>query len=263
MITYKIVLIENQKAQFDIISNLFRNEPGSDINYEIFPKEKEFTLFIDSIKVYLNQYYKPEHNKSALLKIINMINNFKLNTQDNTEPNAFIIDHKLVGCHKSLSGIDLAIELRSNPGYKDQPMIFLSRTSRSDPKVMEGLPNLTGEHEWIPKGYAGKEILDEEYFKKKVLDIIPDLIKESMQKSVVNLMIALREKISLIFSMHNKRNLEKSREILDKYDHTKGENINYCLDKREKLINILKYAESNDLTIFEVAENFIKEIRSI
>lgn len=261
MSNYKIVLIENQKTQFDTISDLFRDKPGPNIHYEIFPKEGEFTLFIDNIKVYLNQYYKSEHNKSALKKLIEIIHNFKLDTQDNSEPDAFIIDHKLVGCHKSLSGIDLAIELRNNHGYQEQPMIFLSRTSKADPRVMEGLPHLSGVHEWIPKGYAGKEILDEEYFKNNVLDIIPKLINESLQRSVIDLMVSLQEKISLIFSRHQNKLSGDAKEILDKYDHTLQTNIFYCLDKKEKLKNILNYAESNDLTLFENADKFIKEIR--
>lgn len=185
MINYKIVLIENQKVQFDTISSLFRDRPGSNIHYEIFPKEKDYTLFLDCIKVYLNEYYKPVHNAFALKRLIDMIHNFRLD-QDNTEPHVFIIDHKLVGCHKSLSGIDLAIELRNNQGFKVQPMIFLSRTSKADPKVMEGLPHLSGIHEWIPKGYAGKEILDDEYFKKNVLNIIPGLIKKAGFNSYID-----------------------------------------------------------------------------
>jgi len=88
------------------------------------------------------------------------------------------LTHKLVGCHNSFSGISLAKELKNNRGF-NQHIMFLSRTSQLDKKVMEELEGLDSkEYDWISKGYAGKDILQKDYFKEKVIKIIEDKFRE-------------------------------------------------------------------------------------
>jgi len=177
----KIILIENQKTQFDKIVNFFSKYNG---NYFIYPNNSNYQEFTDRIRVYLNTNYYKELREKILTDIFKCIEEFK--------PDIFIIDHVLVGCYNASTGLDFALRLREN-GFQ-QPIIFLSRTLESDEKVMNELPKIGGNKIWVSKGYAGKEILQEEYFKKEVLEKIPSLLqKDEFDKIKLGIEIKINE----------------------------------------------------------------------
>lgn len=241
---YNIILIENQISQFWEIVKFFRPKDGDKIIYNIFPKEDDqFINFMDNIRVRLNLYYPDNIREKALQNILSIINTSNQIEGKSTQPDAFIIDHKLVGCHNSLTGIHLAKELRKQ-GYINQPIIFLSRTLESDSNVMEGRKTLMGSHIWIPKGYAGKEINDKDYFEKNVLAVIPELIK----KSGYMIYIDKLEKISRFPSMA--RYLDELKPIINSIKEK-----NEITDVHKKAIdNFLTLADEMDFSEPKIQE---------
>lgn len=251
----KILLVENQKCQFKIIIDLFKHNPGEEIEFDIFPQEKGYEDFIDNIRVYLNKYYKEEVRNKALDNVIAQISNFNANK----DLDFFVIDHKLVGCHYSFSGIDLAKELKKNYNF-NQFLIFLSRTSPLNEDVMNNLVELKEhvDYEWVSKGYAGKEILQPEYFNKEVKNRLIVLFKEHEEKSTANYMKNIYHKLLNLPSSHpgHFKDLDVLKSAFDYNNTTK---VKYICVNHEEIKNIYE-SYKDKLTDLNHAESFVKEL---
>ena len=88
-----------------------------------------------------------------------------------------IIDYILVGCSAGLTGIFLSEKLRGK-GITT-PIIFLSREKPNQPEITINLNKNLEPFKWIHKGYDGREILDEEYFKSDVIKEIEKCFRKS------------------------------------------------------------------------------------
>jgi len=172
----KILLVENQYLQFKKVAFMLRSE-----RFEVFPTGRKYISFINDVRIFLNERYgpldKPGKRATAYTNIVAALAGIK--------PDIFIIDQVLVGHHKALDGIHLVEKLRSI--YKEQPVIFLSRTANNDEHVMESLPKIGQPHVWINKGYFGEEILNKEYFDKYVLAKVKKLILNGFNSDIENL----------------------------------------------------------------------------
>ncbi len=141
----KILFIENQKTQFETITEFLTTSENkkngfekkqSEVEFDIYPKMDTYDDFIDNIRVYLNNYYNRKEVKvKAENNILNFINSYALNCENN-KFNFIIIDHKLVGCHNSKSGIHLAELLKIKNIYY-QKLVFLSRSTPNDKQVLK------------------------------------------------------------------------------------------------------------------------------
>ncbi|HLP14685.1 MAG TPA: hypothetical protein VK470_00425 [Bacteroidota bacterium] len=195
--TKLIILIENQVTQFIQIKKHLNNYgylvyPNiadeninkSDIDGE-FDADKtlrnisEYKHFMDLIRIYLSERYgglEPDSKRNVAFKNILDIIAVK-------KPALLIIDHILVGFHNAMNGIHLAIALR-DAGITI-PILFLSRTDANDIEVVNNLQNCIEPKLWVHKGYSGRKIFEDKYF-KIVVAAIDKLIIGVQNKSVKN-----------------------------------------------------------------------------
>ncbi len=164
----KILLVENQKFQFDKIIGF-----NCLIYYDLFPNENNFIRFIDNVRVWVNSEYFAGYRNNALKYIKDFIN------ENNIE--LIIMDHILGGAYHCLTGVDLAEEINRDKNIDDcMPVLFLSKTEQNEKHRMTKYENYKKKYpedictKWIHKGYFGDEILSEEYFEKM---IIPEIHK--------------------------------------------------------------------------------------
>lgn len=156
MKTHNILVIENQKSQFDKIAARLGE-------YTVFPEdEKDFSRVMGWVHVFLNKRYKHDRRTRMFAKLVEYIIDKRISL--------FVIDYKLTGCHDGQSGLSLAINLQSN--FSHILTIFLSRTVRNEPEIVDNLSSIL-KHEWVDKGYAGMSILEASYFERNVLAKIP------------------------------------------------------------------------------------------
>ncbi len=167
----RILLIENQYTQFRRIKTHLNNA-----GYTVYPTDEGgdlFNEFMDYVRIYLNHRYggiqEGSRRKKVFEKIVEKINDGDFD--------AFIIDYILVGCSAGLTGIFLAEKFRDK-GITT-PIIFLSREKSNQPEITNNLNKNLEPFKWIHKGYAGREILEDEYFRQNVIKIIEECIGKS------------------------------------------------------------------------------------
>lgn len=165
----KILLIENQITQFFKIRQQL-DEAG----FQIYPgkEEEEVKKFLDLVKIFLTRRYGDLEEGSRRSNVFSEI----LRIIKEEKPDIIIIDNLLVGYHNAENGIFLAKELRKF--RVAVPIIFLSRTEQNNIETMNNLQQITEPWIWIPKGYAGEGILEENYFKTHVINITPLLLEK-------------------------------------------------------------------------------------
>lgn len=169
-ISHKVLLVENQKKQFDLIrESLIRN------SIDVLPTEEQFSVFLSWVRIALNNRYKAPRQLEATEKIHEFIakNNVAL----------AIIDHNLIGMALSAqNGIDLAIEISSRKQTGSLPFLFLSRTQQSDKSVMSMLRKLKdfsgSSFEWMSKGYDTDLGLSAKYIEEEVIPCVQGLIEK-------------------------------------------------------------------------------------
>ncbi len=166
----RILIIENQFVQFKDIIKLLGNS-----GFDFFPDENTFVEYIDAVKIYLNPRYPIERRNSFLDKLIEMTTNFN--------PEILIIDHILIGAHDGEDGIDLALKFREK--NLNQPIIFFSRTEQNNIDVSFKLPKVSHNKEWISKGYSGADILEEIFFKERVIPKIESFLPKTLSEKII------------------------------------------------------------------------------
>ncbi len=215
-----ILVIENQYVQFCKIYG-YLNIAG----YKVYPesKEEDFIKFIDNVRVWINEQNKQTLKNKAIKIIKDYINENKIEL--------ILMDHILGGPHYCKNGIDLAIELDKDVKIKKLPIIFLSKTPNEDKERDTGFDvykegykeNGTETRKgdltyWIHKGYIGNRILEEAYFKQKVIKILPDYFVKTKEQE--NLVI-IKETLNFINQLDSDYLNEypiykKTKKILDK-----------------------------------------------
>ncbi|MET1260217.1 hypothetical protein ABV409_12785 [Flagellimonas sp. DF-77] len=171
----RVFVIENQYYHFKEIWQRLNEE-----EYDIYPtwstnrKHETFKEVIDLVRVYLNPRYIKSIRKNALEQLETTIKDFN--------PNLFIIDYILVGNYYGETGLDLALKLREL-GFQ-QPIVFLSNSEMKSAKVIGDYPKISGSKDWIYKGFAGKVVLEKEYFEKEIIPRLNELLKLDAAKSV-------------------------------------------------------------------------------
>lgn len=163
----RIVVIENQYTQFKKIRDYLSEY------YDVYPRKdlEEFKEFIDLVRVFLNPRYGNLEEDSIREKAFGKLLKF---ITENIHPEIIIIDYILVGCHEAKNGIFLAKKFRENGIFV--PFIFLSREWLDNYNVIEKYNKISEPKKWIEKGFAGKDILDEDYFTKHVLPQINSIM---------------------------------------------------------------------------------------
>jgi len=231
----KILLIENQKFQFNTII---------DFNclkyYDLFPLESSYILFIDNVRVWVNNQYKSDYR----VKAINFVKDFIKQNQIEL----IIMDHILGGAYHCLTGIDLADEINKNKNIDNcMPVLFLSKTEQSEKNRMTKYENYKKKYpedictKWIHKGYFGDEILSEEYFEKMVIPEIRKLFEGSEETK-------FWIKFDFVTKLEYPSNQEEKRIELFRIRN----NLNYCnLSKNLKDIieNVYSCSDINILNI--------------
>lgn len=160
----KILVIENQQYQFDPIVDYLKD-------YDVFPKKaKDYSTFIDCVRVWVNEQYEKDYRDIALANIREKINENKIEL--------ILMDHLLGGAQHCHTGIDLAIEI-NKVEKPELPIAFLSQVEHTEKRRSEAYEKYKKDHKlskWIHKGYFGDEILKEDYFKSRVIPEIENLL---------------------------------------------------------------------------------------
>jgi hypothetical protein len=182
-----ILLIENQKKQFDHIYNCFQKDDLSS-QYRIFPANTDFVKFIDYVRVWVNENYsKYDSNNinhaNATYREVAMNNIIK--TIHDNDIKILLMDYKLGAAYLSKTGIDLATEV--NTLLNNQlPVVFISKDQKNE-KIEKELEAYECEKIWIYKGFFGDEILQTEYIKKYVIkNGIEKLLSDNKEEKKLN-----------------------------------------------------------------------------
>jgi hypothetical protein len=167
----KIVIIENQKSQFNDIYTTLKNE------YQIIPNEEDFIGFMDHVRVWINQQYDEDYRDIAIESIKTKCNDVDL----------IIMDYSIGGAHHCETGIELASKLLEI--NNDLNFLFFSKIAENDRKkniAFEKLKNSyshISENNWLNKGYFNfnlfqYDIADNEnkYLKEVLLSRIKQVI---------------------------------------------------------------------------------------
>lgn len=246
------------KAFANILSFIKRgaiNDEFNSVIFEIIPDDT-YDNFIDNIRVYLNNNYEDRIRQIALINILSFIDAWNANDKFDF----IIIDHKLVGCHNSKSGIHLAELLKNRDAY-NYKIIFLSRNTTNDKQVTKEFAEVslaTSDYIWITKGYAGVAILQEDYFRTQVIDKIKLLFQAQYKLSLKEVILSIHEKIKKVAKAYSRLNKDDINMLLGKYDPNKPKLIQSFENKIESLRKIIKNFEIIDT--YNKAENFIKEL---
>jgi hypothetical protein len=198
---YKVLLINtnDQNDQNDQDMDLFYKEEDQDV-------EKQYTLFADNIRIWVNTEYNLTDNKSYREKAFNTLRTMAI------KADLIIMDYILGGSYRCKKGTDLAKELvESIPIDKMKPVLFLSKTEHieknrldeyekyvtfikdkyraSQEKITEEeLKRKVNEHTmWVHKGYFGDEILNPDFIRKYLIKGgIEELLQKNEEKSESN-----------------------------------------------------------------------------
>jgi CheY-like chemotaxis protein len=168
----KILIIENQKTQFDEFYEIFKEFK----NYEIIPDRENFLSFITKVRKYVNTNYPNQFRDAGFDSIF----------EDAKTADLILMDYKLGASFKCLSGIWLAKDINKkiktlNNGITSLPIVFMSKDQENTKKISDELTNYEKDfknYKWVHKGYFGKEILQPDFFKEKMIPAIEDLLNE-------------------------------------------------------------------------------------
>ena len=175
----RILLIENQYFQYTEISMQLKD-------FLVFPANDEFVKVIDWVRISLTKRYDYNSALNKKRKRENATNNL-VNYINESSIDLILMDHILVGHHSGENGIYLAKKLKEH-GI-EIPIIFFSRTPKSDKKVQEELVYAGFENsDWIEKGFAGQGIGNEWYFEKNVVCRIKEYIGQNFN-SILDILI--------------------------------------------------------------------------
>jgi hypothetical protein len=172
-----ILLIENQQTQYVKIHNMFRD--NCEHLYEIVPDRNTFIPFITWVRIYVNTENSSDRRSTALNKIIDKIINSKIEL--------ILMDYKLGAPFMSWTGVELGkqinLELKQK-GTKPLPMVFMSKDLvENNKKYCDELNDYESNgfhaYETIHKGYFGKQILETDYFKDKIIPAINFYLQDS------------------------------------------------------------------------------------
>jgi len=226
----KILLVENQKFQFDKVVDFDCLEC-----FDLFPNKNNYIVFIDNVRVWVNREYLSDYRNKALSYIKDFIIN------NNIE--FIIMDHILGGAYHSLTGIDLAEEINCDKNMDNcMPVLFLSKTEQSEKKRMKKYENYKKKFQedkctkWIHKGYFGDEILNEDYFEKIVIPEIHKLFAVSEENK-------FWIKFDLVKFLYYPENQEEKKSELFRI----RDNLNYCNLPNNLKENIESVYSSKDI----------------
>ena len=177
----KILIVENQIIQFRRISEHLARK-----GYNTIPSKKEYSSFLDYVRVKINPQYESTYKNRCFDKIIAYI--------AKESPDLIIMDHILGGSCKCETGIGLAEKLFT---VTPLPFLFLSRTEHSEKNRLLDYDRFRkaypGMSEWAHKGYFGDEILEEGYFTSYVIPLIEKLLPQNksieMRNHINNLLL--------------------------------------------------------------------------
>lgn len=232
------------------------------IIFEIYPrKDGTYDNFIDNVRVHLNNNYKDKINFIAQTYITKLID--VLNAEDKFD--FVIIDHKLVGCHNSRSGVHLAELLRKHNAYKYK-IIFLSRNTSNDKQVTKEFSEVSltaSDYIWITKGYAGVAILQEDYFRTQVINEIKRLFQSQDKQSIDDVIRDLRENIRLLFNTFDELNSNDEDCLLDCLTTDNSEKLQYFGNNIQTLHDINTSLTNIDGFDLDKAKNIIENLREL
>lgn len=167
-----ILIVENQRTQFDKIRENLRNK-----GYSAFP-DCNVEEFINCVKVWVNEEYPDAYKKTAFEKICDQI--------ERQQIDLILMDHILGGGCKCKTGIDLARAINSERKGAELPVLFMSRTEESEKRRLMDYNQYTADFpqlsKWLHKGFFGDEILNEDYFSNFVIGAIDALCKKCQTK---------------------------------------------------------------------------------
>ncbi|MDT0608039.1 hypothetical protein [Croceitalea rosinachiae] len=183
----KVFLIENQYYHFkEIWQRLNEEKYVINPSWSTDKKQETFKETIDLVRIYLNPRYTRKTRQHALEKLKKKINTFN--------PDLFIIDYVLVGNYYGETGVHLALKLREL-GFS-QPIVFLSNSEMKTANVISKYPKISGFKIWIYKGFAGKAILEGEYFTKEIIPRLRDILKLHAEKTINDEKYEIIEKLN-------------------------------------------------------------------
>ena len=186
----KIAIFENQVIQFRCLYAFLRkrgfkvwpfsekepDKPFTDTDFQ----DDQFRELMNAVHVYLNLQY-------SSLAIgddqINQVDDYRTRCRDyflksliEWKPDLVIIDHRLSAPMHSYDGFDLA-GLLTDQGIK-VPILFLSRSDPSSKVVMDGMQSVKNKDRvaWLPKGYQGQLVLNDDFLCTVVLNKIENLL---------------------------------------------------------------------------------------
>ena len=212
----KILIVENQQRQHKEIVTCLGEF------YEVYPDHHEYICFIDNVRVWVNEGYKPDYRAVALTYLNNFI-------QEHEHFELILMDHKLGGAHKCKTGIDLAMEL-NRPRKEtncELPVIFISKTEHTDENRIERFdayqskyPNTSN---WVHKGYFGDEILQPEFLEKNVIPEIESLLKKSIASQIIEKLNENKPKITVSTGSTEREIVVKTMALIDDITQGKAE----------------------------------------
>jgi CheY-like chemotaxis protein len=228
----KILIIENQESQFSKLQSLFGEY---DNDFEIFPKD--FFPFITWVRRYVNKNY-PENLRMAdgFDKIIQIINDNRIDL--------ILMDYKLGAQFECLSGVILAKEINiklQSLANQPLPVVFMSKDLIKDNEKYCGELN---EYEkmkfpkcrYVHKGYFGKEILQNDYFKDKIISAINYCLLDTELQTVYKIIIDKIENLkhdSNGEDEQTERNLHNILKAIENGEKIKKETIEFIKEKKD------------------------------
>lgn len=156
----KILLVENQQTQFEVVSNLMKR-----FGFESVPAiGPSYAIFIERVRVFINPQYDDEYRNNAIDEIVRAVGDWGVEL--------IIMDHILGGAYHCLTGIQLGEEINSRLS-EILPVLFLSKTERSETRRLhdyDAYARKFGRTEWVHKGFFGEEILSPGIFEDLILE---------------------------------------------------------------------------------------------
>lgn len=212
----KILIIENQKFQYDLIKKNLEE-------YDYFPANGEFILFTDHVRVWINKQYNIGYRDKAWEYIENYI--------DSKEIELIVMDHILGGAHHCLTGIELATKLNKKRDEKSEeaiPVFFLSKTEHNQESRVKKYEEYAGDFPntsiWVHKGFFGDEILDPDYFKERVIPKIEELLGKTEEQR-------FWDNLTLVQNLSFTKTQDPIKTALDKIEEKKYQDLSSELIK--------------------------------
>jgi hypothetical protein len=193
--------------------------------FDVYPDgKKEYTNFMDHVRVWINSQYM---QKRVIAK------NYIIECVEKKGISIIIMDYILGGAHHCLTGVDLADMINDGAvGDAAKRIIFLSKVESNDKgrikNIEEYEKNYPETSIWVSKGYLGDEILEKEYFMNNVMPKIRDQCEK----------VGKNNKVYKLKSILSRRNVLKSEariqyetsfEMIEKIINSIGAGGELCL----------------------------------